>query len=33
MKWKILIVLTLIIGAAVGYKFYSESIESQTAKV
>ena len=32
MKWKILIVLTLIIGAAAGYKFYSESVENQTAK-
>ena len=32
MKWKVLIVLALIIGAAVGYKFYSESVESQTAK-
>ncbi len=32
MKWKVLIVLTLLIGAAGGYKFYSESVESQTAK-
>ena len=32
MKWKVLIALTLIIGAAVGYKFYNESVESQTAK-
>ena len=32
MKWKVLIALALIIGAAVGYKFYSESVESQTAK-
>ena len=32
MKWKIFIALALIIGAAVGYKFYSESVGSQTAR-
>ena len=32
MKWKILIVFVLIIGAAVGYYFYNDTIESQTVK-
>ena len=32
MKWKILIVAALVIGAAVGYKFYNETVETQAAK-
>lgn len=32
MKWKILIVAVLIIGAAIGYKFYNETIETKAAK-
>lgn len=32
MKWKILIVAVLIIGAAVGYKFYNETLETKAAK-
>lgn len=32
MKWKILIVAVLIIGAAVGYKFYSDSVVAKTVK-
>ena len=31
MKWKILIVAALIIGAAVGYKFYSDTVEEAAA--
>ncbi|MBR4643461.1 MAG: efflux RND transporter periplasmic adaptor subunit [Selenomonadaceae bacterium] len=32
MKWKILIVAALIIGAAVGYKFYTDKVVDETAK-
>ncbi len=32
MKWKILVVVTLIIGAAVGYKFYNEQVIAETTK-
>ena len=32
MKWKILIVAVLIIGAAVGYKFYTDKVVAETAK-
>lgn len=32
MKWKILFVVILIIGAAVGYKFYNDTLETKTAK-
>jgi len=32
MKWKILIVVVLIIGAAVGYKFYNEKVIAETTK-
>ena len=32
MKWKILIVAALVIGAAVGYKFYTEKVVAETAK-
>ena len=32
MKFKILIVLCLIIGGVVGYKYYSEKIEEETVK-
>jgi len=32
MKWKIFIVAALIIGAAVGYKFYSDSINTEVDK-
>ena len=32
MKWKILIVAALIIGAAVGYKFYTDKVVADTAK-
>ncbi len=32
MKWKILIVAVLIIGAAVGYKFYTEEIVAEPVK-
>ena len=32
MKWKILIVAVLIIGAAVGYNFYNEKIVAETTK-
>jgi len=32
MKWKILIAVVAIIGAAVGYKFYSDTVETQAAK-
>lgn len=32
MKWKILIVLVLIIGAATGYYFYNETVETTAAK-
>lgn len=32
MRWKILFVVVLIIGAAVGYKFYSDTLETKTAK-
>ena len=32
MKWKILIAAVVIIGAAVGYKFYSDTVETKTAK-
>lgn len=32
MKWKILIVAVLIIGAAVGYKFYNDKIVAETVK-
>ena len=32
MKWKILIVATLIIGAAVGYYFYNKQVVAETAK-
>ena len=32
MKWKILIAVIAIIGAAVGYKFYSDTVETQAAK-
>lgn len=32
MKWKILIVAALIIGAAVGYKFYTDKVVAETAK-
>ena len=32
MKWKILIVVVLIIGAAVGYKFYNEKVATENAK-
>lgn len=33
MKWKILIVAVLIIGAAVGYNFYNEKIVAETTKI
>ncbi len=33
MKWKILIVVLLLIGAAAGYKFYDETIEEEKAPV
>ena len=32
MKWKILIVAVLIIGAAVGYKFYEDKVVAETTK-
>ena len=32
MKWKIFIVVALIIGAAVGYKFYTDKVVTDTAK-
>ena len=32
MKWKILIVVALIIGAAVGYKFYTDKVVEETSK-
>lgn len=32
MKWKILIVVVLIIGAAVGYKFYTDKVVAETTK-
>ena len=32
MKWKILIVAVLIIGAAVGYKFYTDKVVEETTK-
>ncbi|MBE8949430.1 MAG: efflux RND transporter periplasmic adaptor subunit [Quinella sp. 3Q1] len=32
MKWKILIVAALIIGAAVGYKFYTDKVVAETTK-
>ena len=32
MKWKILIVAVLIIGAAVGYKFYTDKVVAETTK-
>ncbi len=32
MKWKILIVVVLIIGAAVGYKFYTDKVVEETTK-
>lgn len=32
MKWKILIVVALIIGAAVGYKFYTDKVVAETTK-
>lgn len=32
MKWKILIVATLLIGAAVGYKFYTDKVVAETVK-
>lgn len=32
MKWKIFIVAALIIGAAVGYKFYTDKVVADTAK-
>ncbi|MBQ7705785.1 MAG: efflux RND transporter periplasmic adaptor subunit [Selenomonadaceae bacterium] len=32
MKWKILLVAVLLISAAVGYKFYSDKIEEETAQ-
>ena len=32
MKWKILIAAVLIIGAAVGYKFYTDTVVSETVK-
>ena len=32
MKWKILIVTVLIIGAAVGYKFYTDKVVAETTK-
>ena len=32
MKWKILIVAALIVGAAVGYKFYTDKVVAETTK-
>ena len=32
MKWKILIVIVLLIGAALGYKFYTEKVIEETTK-
>ena len=32
MKWKIFIVVALLIGAAVGYKFYTEEVVAETTK-
>lgn len=32
MKWKILIVAALVIGAAVGYKFYTDEVVAETVK-
>ena len=32
MKWKILIVAVLLIGAAVGYKFYTDKVVAETVK-
>ena len=32
MKWKILIAVVLIIGAAAGYYFYNDTVESQAVK-
>ena len=32
MKWKIFIVAALIIGAAVGYKFYTDKVVEETTK-
>lgn len=32
MKWKIFIVVALVIGAAVGYKFYTDKVVTETAK-
>ena len=32
MKWKILIVAALIVGAAVGYKFYTDEIVAETVQ-
>ncbi|MBR2774249.1 MAG: efflux RND transporter periplasmic adaptor subunit [Selenomonadaceae bacterium] len=32
MKWKLLIVAVIVIGAAVGYKFYSDKVVAETVK-